>query len=119
MDASKTAPQRLIVGISGASGIAYGVRLLELLQDNEIETHLVVSKAAQITLASELDRRLSEVRALADYVHPATDIGASISSGSFRTLGMIVAPCSMRTLAEIANGMSSTTIRRMAEIGNC
>jgi 4-hydroxy-3-polyprenylbenzoate decarboxylase len=87
---------------------AIGVRLLELLQDTEIETHLVLSKAVQITLARELDRRISEIHALADFVHSVNDIGASISSESFRTLGMIVAPCSMRTLAEIANGTSST-----------
>jgi flavin prenyltransferase len=116
MGASKTPSQRLIIGISGASGIAYGVRLLELLQDTEIETHLVLSKAAQITLASELDRRISEIQALADVVHPVNDIGASISSGSFRTLGMIVVPCSMRTLAEIANGTSSTLLTRAADV---
>ena len=116
MDALKTASQRLIVGISGASGIAYGVRLLELLHDTEIETHLVLSKAAHTTLASELDRRISEIQAMAAFVHPANDIGVSISSGSFRTIGMIVAPCSMRTLAEIANGMSSTLLTRAADV---
>jgi 4-hydroxy-3-polyprenylbenzoate decarboxylase len=110
VDALKTASQRLIVGISSASGIAYGVRLLELLHDIEIETHLVLSKAAHTTLANELDRKISEIQAIAAFVHPANDIGASISSGSFRTIGMIVAPCSMRTLAEIANGMSSTLL---------
>ena len=112
----KSASRRLIVGISGASGIAYGVRLLELLRNTEIETHLVLSKAAHITLASELDRKISEIHALAAFVHPANDIGASISSGSFRTIGMIVAPCSMRTLAEIANGMSSTLLTRAADV---
>jgi 4-hydroxy-3-polyprenylbenzoate decarboxylase len=106
----------LIVGISGASGAAYGVRLLELLQDTEIETHLVLSKAAQITLASELDHRISEIQALADFVYSANNIGASISSGSFRTLGMIVAPCSMRTLAEIANRTSSALLTRAADV---
>lgn len=112
----KTASQRLIVGISGASGIVYGVRLLELLRDAAIETHLVLSKAAQITLASELDRRISEIQTLADVVHPVNDLGASISSGSFKTLGMIVAPCSMRSLAEIANGMSTTLLTRAADV---
>lgn len=116
VDALKTASQRLIVGISGASGIAYGVRLLELLHDTEIETHLVLSKAARTTLPSELDRKISEIQAIATFVHPANDIGASISSGSFRTIGMIVAPCSMRTLAEIANGMSSTLLTRAADV---
>jgi 4-hydroxy-3-polyprenylbenzoate decarboxylase len=112
----KTASQRLIVGISGASGIAYGVRLLELLRRTQIETHLVVSKAAQITLASESGHRIPEIQALADVVHSANNIGASISSGSFRTRGMIVAPCSMRTLAEIANGTSSTLLTRAADV---
>jgi 4-hydroxy-3-polyprenylbenzoate decarboxylase len=116
VNALKTASQRLIVGISGASGIVYGVRLLELLRDTAIETHLVLSKAAQITLASELDRRISEIQALADVVHPVNDLGASISSGSFKTLGMIVAPCSMRSLAEIANGMSTTLLTRAADV---
>jgi 4-hydroxy-3-polyprenylbenzoate decarboxylase len=116
VSALKTASQRLIVGISGASGIVYGVRLLELLRDAAIETHLVLSKAAQITLASELDRRISEIQTLADVVHPVNDLGASISSGSFKTLGMIVAPCSMRSLAEIANGMSTTLLTRAADV---
>lgn len=109
-------PQRLIVGISGASGIAYGVRLLELLRDTEVETNLVISKAAQLTLVSEHDCTISHVRALADFVHPASDIGASIASGSFRTAGMVVAPCSMRSLSEIANGMSSTLLTRAADV---
>jgi flavin prenyltransferase len=116
VSALKTASQRLIVGISGASGIVYGVRPLELLRDAAIETHLVLSKAAQITLASELDRRISEIQTLADVVHPVNDLGASISSGSFKTLGMIVAPCSMRSLAEIANGMSTTLLTRAADV---
>jgi flavin prenyltransferase len=116
VSALKTASQRLIVGISRASGIVYGVRLLELLRDAAIETHLVLSKAAQITLASELDRRISEIQTLADVVHPVNDLGASISSGSFKTLGMIVAPCSMRSLAEIANGMSTTLLTRAADV---
>jgi flavin prenyltransferase len=116
VNALNTASQRLIVGISGASGIVYGVRLLELLRDTAIETHLVLSKAAQITLASELDRRISEIQALADVVHPVNDLGASISSGSFKTLGMIVAPCSMRSLAEIANGMSTTLLTRATDV---
>jgi flavin prenyltransferase len=112
----KDAPRRLIVGISGATGVAYGVRLLELLQRVEIETHLVLSKAARITLASECDRKLSEICALADCVHPANDIAASISSGSFRTIGMIVVPCSMKSLAEIATGATSTLLTRAADV---
>ena len=112
----KGALRRLIVGISGASGVAYGVRLLELLQHVEIETHLVLSKAARITLASESDRTLPEICALADFVHPTNDIAASISSGSFRTIGMIVAPCSVKSLAEIATGAASTLLTRAADV---
>jgi 4-hydroxy-3-polyprenylbenzoate decarboxylase len=108
--------QRLIVGISGASGVLYGVRLLELLRPTPIETHLVFSKAAQVTLASETEMKLAEVTALADVVHPANDIAATISSGSFRTMGMVVAPCSMRSLAEIATGVTSTLLTRAADV---
>jgi flavin prenyltransferase len=108
--------QRLIVGISGASGVLYGVRLLELLRPTPIETHLVLSKAAQVTLASETEMTLAEVTALADVVHPANDIAATISSGSFRTMGMVVAPCSMRSLAEIATGVTSTLLTRAADV---
>jgi 4-hydroxy-3-polyprenylbenzoate decarboxylase len=110
------APQRLIVGISGASGFVYGVRLLEALRDLGVETHLVVSKAAQLTMAHETDSKLAEVVALAARHHRNDDLAACISSGSYRTLGMIVAPCSMRTLAEIAAGTSSTLLTRAADV---
>jgi len=109
-------PNRLIVGISGASGVTYGVRLLELLRAAGVETHLVVSQAAQVTLAHETGLKLRQVIARADVHYAASDIAAPISSGSFRTLGMIVAPCSMRTLAEIATGVSSSLLSRAADV---
>ena len=109
-------PQRLIVGISGASGIVYGVRLLEVLRELPIETHLVMSRAAEVTLAYEMKRKVAEVEALADVVHASQDIGAAISSGSFRTLGMIVAPCSIRSLSEIATGVTSSLLTRAADV---
>lgn len=110
------APQRLIVAITGASGFAYGYRLLELLRPTPIEVHLIVSRAAQITMACETALHLSDVTALADRVHRNEDIGACIASGSYRTLGMVVAPCSMKTLSEIANGIGSSLVARAADV---
>lgn len=111
------APRRLIVGISGATGIVYGVRLLELLREADgIETHLVVTRAADLTRAHELDLSAKDLRAMADVSYPVTDIGAAIASGSFRTLGMIVAPCSARTLAEIASGATTNLLTRAADV---
>jgi 4-hydroxy-3-polyprenylbenzoate decarboxylase len=107
---------RLIIAISGASGAIYGVRLLELLRDSDIETHLIVSKAAEMTLAYETDLSLKQVRALASVNHASTALGASISSGSFRTMGMIVAPCSVRTMSEIATGVTSSLLSRAADV---
>jgi 4-hydroxy-3-polyprenylbenzoate decarboxylase len=112
----KDQAKRLVVGISGASGVVYGVRLLELLRPTPVETHLVLSRAAQVTLASETDLRPGDVTALADVVHAPGDIAAPISSGSFRTLGMVVAPCSMRSLAEIASGATTTLLTRAADV---
>jgi 4-hydroxy-3-polyprenylbenzoate decarboxylase len=109
-------PARLVIGISGASGVVYGVRLLEILKSTVIETHLVMSRIAEQTLAYETDRKLKEVKALADHVHAAEDFAAEISSGSFQTLGMIVAPCSVKTLAEIATGVTTTLISRAADV---
>ena len=109
-------PKRLIVGISGASGIIYGVRILEVLQNSGIETHLVMSDSAKITLASELDISLKEIEALATEVHNSKNIGATISSGSFRTMGMIVAPCSIRSLSEIASGTTTSLLTRAADV---
>lgn len=108
--------KRLIVGISGASGAVYGVRLLQVLRDTDIETHLVVSRAAQITIAMETDMKMPEIEALATVVHSNKDIGAACSSGSFRTLGMIVAPCSVKTLSEIATGVTSSLLSRAADV---
>lgn len=109
-------PQRLIIGISGSSGIIYGIRLLEVLRTLSIETHLVVSKAGQLTRAYETDLSLAELKALADVYHPIQDVSASIASGSFKTLGMIIAPCSMKTLGEIANGSGSSLLARAADV---
>jgi 4-hydroxy-3-polyprenylbenzoate decarboxylase len=111
-----TYPDRLVVGISGASGVVYGVRLLESLKPLPIETHLVMSKSAEITLAYETNLKLAQVQALADVCHPASDIGASISSGSFRTMGMVIAPCSIRSMSEIASGVTSTLLTRAADV---
>ncbi len=111
-----SATARLIVGISGASGVIYGVRLLELLRPLPVETHLVMSRAAEATLAAETDLKPPAVRALADVVHAIGDITAPISSGSFKTVGMIVAPCSVRSMAEIAQGITSTLLSRAADV---
>jgi len=108
--------QRLIVGISGASGVIYGVRILEMLRDKDIETHLVMSKSAEMTLAYETDLKPKEVRALASVSHSVADIGASISSGSFQTMGMVIAPCSIKTMSEIASGVTSTLLSRAADV---
>ena len=107
---------RLIVGISGASGVAYGLRALDACRELSIETHLVVSKGAALTLAQETAHSLAGVQARADVVHKASDIGASIASGSFHTLGMIVAPCSVRTMSEIATGVTASLLTRAADV---
>lgn len=110
------APQRLIVGISGASGVIYVIRLLEILKGSGIETHLIMTRGAEITLAHETRRKLAEVYALADHAHAPGDIAASVSSGSFRTMVMIDAPCSMRSLAEIAGGVTAGLLSRAADV---
>ena len=107
---------RIIVGITGASGAIYGIRLLEALKALPVETHLVMSKAAEMTLAYETDRTAKEVRALADVVHAFADVGASIASGSFRTIGMVIAPCSVHSMAEIATGVTSNLLTRAADV---
>ncbi len=109
-------PRRLIVGISGASGIVYGVRTLQALRGLDIETHLVMTRSAQVTLAHEMSLKVADVQAVASVVHRVEDIGASISSGSFQTLGMIVAPCSIRSLSEIASGGTSNLLTRAADV---
>jgi len=108
--------QRIIVGISGASGIIYGIRALELLKKLDIESHLVMSKAAEMTLAYETDYKAKDIKELATEFHPIGDIGASISSGSFHTLGMLIAPCSIRTMSEIATGITGTLLSRAADV---
>ncbi|MBB3169377.1 UbiX family flavin prenyltransferase [Simiduia aestuariiviva] len=111
-----TEPTRLIIGISGASGVVYGVRLLQLLQATEVETHLVMSKAAELTLAYETEYKPEDVKALADVVHAPKNIGASIASGSFKTAGMIVAPCSIKSMGEIATGITASLLSRAADV---
>jgi flavin prenyltransferase len=108
--------RRLIVGISGASGVIYGARVLELLQRTGIETHLVMSKSAEMTLAYETDLKPVTLRAMASTYHPVSDVGASISSGSFPTMGMLIAPCSIRTMSEIATGVTSSLLTRAADV---
>jgi flavin prenyltransferase len=109
-------PQRLIVGISGASGVVYGVRLLEALRGGAIETHLVMSKPAEMALAYETDLKPKDIRKLASVTHAVSDVGAAISSGSFQTMGMIVLPCSIKTMSEIATGVTGTLISRAADV---
>ena len=109
-------PRRLVIGISGASGAIYGIRMLELLRGTDIETHLVMSKSAEMTLAYETDLKAKDVRELAYKSYPVTDIGAAISSGSFPTMGMIVAPCSIRTMSEIATGVTASLLSRAADV---
>lgn len=108
--------QRLIVGVSGASGTIYAIRALELLKKLEVETHLVMSRSAQVTLAYETELKVKDVEALADVVYRNEDIGAAISSGSFKTLGMLVAPCSIRSLSEIASGVTGSLLSRSADV---
>jgi 4-hydroxy-3-polyprenylbenzoate decarboxylase len=107
---------RLIVGISGASGIVYGVRLLEILKQTPIETHLVMSKSAELTLGHEMDIKLKDVHNLADQVYPVKNVGAAIASGSFPTMGMVIAPCSIRSMSEIASGITSSLLSRAADV---
>lgn len=110
-------PKRIIVGISGASGAVYGARLLQALQGMAgVESHLVVSRAGWLNLRHELDMERAEVEALADHVHDLADVGASIASGSFAAHGMVVAPCSMRTLAAIAHGLADNLLTRAADV---
>jgi 4-hydroxy-3-polyprenylbenzoate decarboxylase len=108
--------KRLVVGISGASGAIYGVRLLQLLRPTEVETHLIISRAAQLTIGQEIGLKVSEVQALADRTYGIADIGAACASGSFMTAGMIVAPCSVKTMSEIATGTCSNLLSRSADV---
>jgi len=107
---------RIVVGISGASGVIHGVRTLDALRDLGVESHLVVTRAALLTLSQETDLSPDDLTGRADVVHRLADVGASIASGSFQTLGMIVAPCSVRTMGEIATGVTSTLLSRAADV---
>jgi|SRR5437588_4938275 len=111
-----TQKRRMIIGISGATGVIYGVRLLQVLKQMGIETHLVVTKAGEMTRAYETDLSAQQLRSLADVWYPVMDVGAAISSGSFKTMGMIVAPCSVRTMSEIAHGLTSNLLTRAADV---
>jgi 4-hydroxy-3-polyprenylbenzoate decarboxylase len=106
----------LVVGISGASGVVYGLRVLDACRELGVESHLVLSKAAALTLTQETQLSPADVNARASVVHKVSDIGAAIASGSFRTLGMIVAPCSVRTMSEIATGVTSSLLTRAADV---
>lgn len=108
--------KRFIIGISGASGVVYGVRLLEILRQAKMETHLVMSRSAEVTLAHETDLKVAAVRAMADVAYAVDDVAAAISSGSFKTEGMIVAPCSVRSLSEIATGVTTSLLTRAADV---
>ena len=107
---------RLIVGVTGASGVTYGLRALDACRDLGVESHLVMSRSSALTLSQETDLSLADVQARADVVHKAGDVGAAIASGSFQTLGMIVAPCSVRTMSEIATGVTSSLLTRAADV---
>lgn len=108
--------QRLVVGVSGASGAAYGLRVLDACRDLGVDSHVVISRSAALTLKQELDLSVFDAQAKADVSYKAADIGAAIASGSFRTLGMIVAPCSVRTMSEIATGVTSSLLTRAADV---
>jgi 4-hydroxy-3-polyprenylbenzoate decarboxylase len=112
-----TTPRKLIVAITGATGVIYGVRLLQALREiPDVHSHLLISEAGVLNLHQELDLNRKDVEALADVVHNVRDVGASIASGSFQSDGMVVAPCSMKTLAAVANGLSDNLITRAADV---
>jgi 4-hydroxy-3-polyprenylbenzoate decarboxylase len=107
---------RLVVGVSGASGVVYGLRALDACRELGVETHLIVSRSAALTVAHETRLSLAEVQAKADFTYKAGEVGAAIASGSFRTMGMIIAPCSVRSMSEIATGVTSTLLTRAADV---
>lgn len=109
-------PSRLVVAISGASGVAYGIESLKQLKMMGVESHLVLSKAGERTIVEETDFSVSDVKAMADVCYPAADIGAAIASGSYLTRGMLIAPCSVRTMSEIASGVTSSLVTRAADV---
>ncbi|MFG2696331.1 UbiX family flavin prenyltransferase [Kitasatospora sp. NPDC048407] len=110
------APERVVVGISGATGVVYGIRMLQALRVLGVESHLVMSRAARLTLSYETELTVKEVQALADVHYGPEDVGAAVSSGSFRTAGMVVAPCSVKSLAQIATGSCDTLLARAADV---
>ena len=107
---------KLVVGISGASGVVYGLRVLDACRDLGVESHLIMSRAAALTLSQETGLSVADVQARADVTHKVSDVGASVASGSFQTLGMIVAPCSVRTMSEIATGVTTNLLTRAADV---
>ena len=113
---SKPERARLVIGVSGASGVVYGLRALEACRELGVESHLIFSKAAALTLSQETQLSLADVQARADVSHRVGDVGASVASGSFPTLGMIIAPCSVRTMSEIATGVTSSLLTRAADV---
>ena len=113
---TRTETPRLVVGISGASGVVYGLRVLDACRELGVETHLVMSRSSALTLTQETDLSVADLQGHADIVHKVGDVGASIASGSFRTLGMIVAPCSVRTMSEIATGVTASLLTRAADV---
>src|SRR6201996_236437 len=116
MNELRPSDRRLIIGISGASGVIYGVRLLQLLRNSGVETHLVMTRAAEVTFAHETNLKIADVKALANVCHREDDMAAPISSGSFKTAGVIVAPCSVRSMSEIASGVTTTLLTRSADV---
>jgi len=108
--------KRIVVGISGASGVVYGVRLLKLLQETDYETHLVISKSGELNIEIETDYKPAEVRAMADYVYGHRDVAAALASGSFLTEGMVVVPCTIKTLSGIANSYNENLLVRAADV---
>lgn len=116
MSADAPSRPRMVVGISGASGIIFGIRMLQMMRELDVESHLIMSRSAQITLTHESDMSLADVKALADVNYSNNDIGAAISSGSFKVDGMVVAPCSIKTLSEIATGVTGSLLSRAADV---
>ncbi len=109
-------PRRLIIGVTGASGVVYARRALEALRESDVETHLVLSRAAEMTIRYELEMSAADFAELADHRYAVGDVGAPISSGSFKTIGMLIAPCSVRTMSEIATGVTGTLLTRAADV---
>ncbi|NVJ70257.1 MAG: UbiX family flavin prenyltransferase [Alphaproteobacteria bacterium] len=113
---AETRKKRLVIAITGASGVAYGIRALELLKDLDVERHLVMSKAGERTLLEETNYSIKDVQGMADVLYPVKDIGAAIASGSFKTMGMLIAPCSVKTMGEIRTGITSSLVSRAADV---